>query len=500
MEKLKIPVWNRNSLISKSPGMQKFNFQSIIIIVIYLIVTFHPVLTIAQDARVITFTHTIRWLNESNFPNYFLLPEVRDTITANIQRILIQQYKVANVSFPKKVEYHIITGFGKPKNSSSVSKYSAGYDVEIFSFLTRATTGYAVFWSVDIIIRKDGNVILEKEVKHEIENASSSAYMTAVRWMSPRVFQQILDRLIREALGIGGDYTAKIIVGGIEEKETEMRSWFTGSTRYLLKKNGVWLNAGNFAAQMTTEKDTVIQFEYKNKLDLRLGKISLKPILADLFTEMTGIGTTYTIIEKERKRGVLEFSGGKKLLIEMDWIEEVTVSTVSGETESRISVPLIGQLYNDTILAGNFIYEKISKTLVSSETKEKFSLASGTYQENSFGTAVIHRIKGNLNNKPFIAEYNQLFGLVEIKSDNQTLAAMIVQNCNPENLQSFDKNKLSKNKRTISESGSNFGTPSLENRKKLEWYPFYVKGNATTDELQTSLGIMVCLFFGIGNM
>jgi hypothetical protein len=413
---------------------------------------------------------------------------------------MIQQFNATNVGFPEKVGYQIITGFGKPRNNPSVTKYSSGYDLEIYSFLTRATSGYAVFWSVKIILRKEGRIIHEKEVKHEIENSGSSGYVTSMRWLTPKEFRTIFGVLIREAMGMGGEYTDKIKVGGIEEKEREMQMWFPGSTRYLLKKNGVWLTAGNFSAQLVNDSNNVEQFNYKNKPDLRLGKVSLKPILAQLFTDITGLGTSYTVQEKEQKVGILEFSGGKNLRIEMNWIEAITTSNVTGEVESQLSVPLVGQLFRDTTYAGNFIYEKVTQTLVTSETKEKYSLVSGPYQENSFGTVVIHRIRGVLNDQPFVAEYNELFGLMEIKSNNQTLASLIFQNCNPENLQSSDKNKLSKNKRIITGSVSSIASPSLDHEKKLEWYPFYLKGNSSHNELVTAIEIMVCLFFGIGNI
>lgn len=457
-------------------------------------------ITYSQEARVITFKHTLRWLDESSFPNYFLLSGIRDSINGEIQRDLIRQYNVSNVSFPDKVDYKIITGFGKPKNSSSESKHSAGYDVEIYSVLTRATAGYAVFWSVNLLIRKEGKIILEKEAKHEIENSNTGAYMTSVRWLSPYEFQKILGGLIKEALGLGGEFKEKIIVGRIEDKEKEIGMWFPESSRYILKKNGSWLHSGNFSAQLVNEKDTIMQFGYKNKVDLNLGKVSLKPILANLFTELTRIETSYTIIEKERKSGKLEFSNGQKMIIELNWIEKITTSTITGETERTISVPLVGQLYGDSTLAGSFIYENISKTLVSKETKEKFNWVSGAYTENSFGTVVIHRIIGTFNNKPFTAEYNELFGFIEIKTDNQTLSAMVFQNCNPKNLQSFDKQKLSKNKLTISESGGNIGNPSLDKEEKVEWYPIFIKKGATPEDMVTGLGILVCLFFGIGNM
>ena len=470
------------------------------LLILFSLFMFSISFSFSQEARVSTFKHTLRWLDESNFPNYFLLSDLRDSINGDIQRALIRQYNVSKVSLPDKVDYKIITGFGKPKNTPSTSNYSAGYDIEIYSVLTRATTGFAVFWSVNLVVRKDGKVMIEKEAKHEIENSNTGAYMTSVRWLSPHEFQKILGGLIKEALGLENTSSDKIIIGRVEDKEKEIRMWFPESSRYILKKNGSWLHSANFSAELVNDQDSIIQLSYKNKPDFSLGKISLKPVFAGLFTDVTGLGTNYSINEMERKIGKLEFSNRKTLQIEMNWIEKITTSTRTGETLRSITVPLVGRLYNDSILAGNFIYENISKTLATKETKEKFSWVSGAYTENSFGTVVIHKIIGTFNNKPFTAEYNELFGFIEIKTDNQTLCAMVFQNCNPKNLQSFDKQKLSKNKRTISASGTNIGTPSLKNDEKVEWYPYFVKNGATPDEITTGLGILVCLFFGIGNM
>ncbi len=502
MDYSKNMVRNIESLVPISSEPKRKNLLLFITVIFYFGVQLYPLLTFSQNvARVISFKHTMRWLNESNFPNHFLLTNVRDSINATIQHDLIELLKINNVSFPDKVEYQIITGFGKPRNSSARPISSAGYDLEINSFLTRATSGYAVYWSVNIVIRKDGNNILEKEVKHEIEYSNASGYMTSIRWLTPIEFQSIFKGLFREAIGLENKFAEKIIVGRIEEKEKEIKSWFPESSRFMMKKRGSWLHAGNFAAQLEQDKDTLIRFIYKNKPEFKFGTISLKPILADLFTATTGIGTTYTIKEKERKRGVLEFSNGKNLMIGLNWIEEITTTNTTGEVQSRITVPLVGQIFNDTTLMGNFIYEKISTTLSSEVTKEKFSWVSGPYTENSYGTAVIHRIIGKLQEKPFVAEYNELFGHVEVKIENQTLACMIFQNCNPENGQSFDNSKLSKNKRVMSGANvNNVATPSLENEVKLEWYPIFIRKDFTSSEMETGLGILVCLFFGIGNM
>jgi hypothetical protein len=77
---------------------------------------------------------------------------------------------------------------------------------------------------------------------------------------------------------------------------------------------------------------------------------------------------------------------------------------------------------------------------------------------------------------------------------------MIFQNCNPDNLNSFNKMRLSKNKKIGSGSSSLFSKPSLKDESKQEWYPIYIKENATNDELVNSLEILIFLFFGMGNM
>jgi hypothetical protein len=91
-------------------------------------------------------------------------------------------------------------------------------------------------------------------------------------------------------------------------------------------------------------------------------------------------------------------------------------------------------------------------------------------------------------------------GLSEIKSGSETLASMIFENCNPGNQQSFNKQKLSKNKIFVTETRSDVGTPSMTKEAKQKWYPLFIKKNASPEELATSIEILTCLFFGMGNM
>lgn len=458
-------------------------------------------LLFAQKAQVITFRHTVRWLNESNFPNYFIERNTHDSIYADVRKNLKKILNVTEVELPGKVEYKIISGFGKPKDEPNPGVVPVGDVVNIYSVLTRATTGMAVFWSVHVTISNNGKTTLDKEVKCEIENENAAGYMSKnVRWFSPIEFRKIFGGLFSEVLGTGQPMGEKVVVGSIEEKEKEVRSWFPNSTMYILKTNGVMQSGGNFSAMLVNGNDTILSMAYKNKLDMVFGPLSAKPLFAHLFTGLTGIGIEYTLKQKDHKSGELEFSNKQQIEILLEWIEEVTYSTTSDETTSRITVPLIGQLIKDNQPQGEFIYQRISEVISTPETKEKFSLIAGNTIENSYGTAIQHRVKGNLNDLEFTVEYDELFSFSDIKVNNEILASMIFQNCNPQNSQSFNEEKLSKNKKMMTSFYSNVGKPKLNKEEKLEWYPVFIKNDASLDEMAEVCQLLVCLFFAMGNM
>lgn len=454
-----------------------------------------------QDARVVTFKHAIRWLSESDFPNYFLNEEIRNSINENLKAGLKYQFNFKNVTIPDQVEYRNFTGFGKPKNAPSKSSTSLGYEIDIFSFLTRETTGYGLLWSVKMVIRNKGKIILEKEVRHEIEYTNDIS--ASQQLLSSTDFQKIFIGLIRETISMESEYTGTmtITIGrSMEEKEKDIRLWFPGSIRYILKTNATWPYFGNFSSLLVSERDTVLQFDYKNKSEVTGGSLTLKPALSEIFTDATGIGMEYTVKEKGMKKGVIKFHGGNKFMIKLNWIEEKTSTTNSDEVQSRITTPLVGQLFSDTTKVGSFIYQRISKALPSDATNEKFSLTNGNLAENSSAATVIHHINGTLNSKLFTAEYNEKTGLIEINSANQTLATMLFHNCNPGTGRSQSKTKNSMNEGAVSEEEPKAGFSSSKKTSKLKWYPYFMKGHPTGEEVTTSLEILVCLFFGMGNM
>ncbi len=457
-----------------------------------------PALSFAQDARVLTFNHTLRLETESQFPNYFLVSQVRDSIYSDIRQALKVKLNVADVAFPEQVGYRIITLFGKPKNELSKASTSPDYDIDIFSCISKETYGFAVNWSVNIVIQKDGAVILSKVAAHEIENANIAGYLEEQRWMSPQQFKEILCGIAREAMETDTVYQGKIIIGSLEEREKEVRSWFPNSTRYLLKNNGA-IQAGNFAACLVNANDTITQYEYKDKLKSKR-PISLKPALSGLFTDLTGVGMDYSVVENQQLRRTIAFLNGPEIMIQMKWNQKVTASTVSDDVEVQPTESLTGQLFKDTLSIGNFTYERVSQVLSPGGTKEKITSLEEKDYKGSLGTAVIHRVKGTIHNKNFSAEYNQLFGISELKTDNETCAYLIFHNCNPANPNSFNRRKISANKRSITDGSYTRGDLSLASESRQEWYPIFIKENSTPEEIVTDLEILTCLFFGMGKM
>ena len=482
--------------MNKNPEIWKFRW---LLSLLLLIGSLHT--AIGQDASVITFKHTIRWVEESDFPNYFLNPEVRDSINTQMRADLIRQFRFSNVIFPDNIEFRNIKGFGKPKDDPTGSSVSNSYDVHIFSFLTRETTGYGLTWSLKTLIRKEGKIILKKEAKHRVEYSNN--IQASQQRLTSTDFQKIFIGLIRETLSLESNYTGAttIVIGpNREEQEKEIRLWFPKSKRYLLKTSGEWPNLHNFSSLLISEKDTILKFTYKNKLDIASEQISLKPMLAKMFTDVTGVGMDYTVKEEGKKRGVIQFQGGKRLLIHMKWTEEKTSTTNSDEVQNRIISPSEVQLYNDSTNIGSFSYRRITKNLPSDQPKEKFSLTNGSFTEGLSGTGVIHRVTGILNHSPFTAEYNVMTGLIELNSGNQTLATMLFYNCNPENNPALKKINTAVQAGPVSAPDSKGGNPSSKKEGKLKWYPYYMKDGASPEEVATSLEILVCLFFGMKNM
>ncbi len=467
---------------------------------------------LAQEAQVAVFRHELRWTDETRFPNYFVSAPVRDSVFNDTRIELMNYLKVPDVKLPKEVEYRIINGFGKQNVDMQGDIPGHPPVIGIFSFITRATSGYAIFWKLKLVIRQDNKIILEKEIAHELEYFNVSGYVSPQLWMSPEEFRVTFKRMLDEALGVIPPNGEKIVLGLQEDAQEQARFLVTlrenehladslvpQPVRCLLKINGAWKSAGNFSARLDNGNETGSDFYFKQGGNFQWPQPSFSSVLASLFSETTGINIEYDQKVTNQINGRLTFADGQQVGLKLKWMEIATRSTLSDDVSSRITAPLTAELYDEKVQAGYFLYTRTEETTVTDKTRVKFNAFTGHQKENTLGSEWIHRIKGSIYNKPIFAEYNETHGIIKVQSGDEVLGIMVVQNCNPDS-RSIGNVSLSKNKLIMASSGRTIGKPSLKDEKKLEWYPVYFPASATNDSRKICIETLVCLFFGIGNM
>jgi hypothetical protein len=454
---------------------------------------------VAQQPQLTVFKHELRWADETRFPNFFLVPEVREAIFDSTKLELMHYLKVPEITFPTEVEYKIINGFGKQKIELPKPVQGINTEIGIFSFITRATAGNAIFWQFNIIIKQNNRTILKKEVIHELEYFNSSGYLTGQQWMSAAEFQEIFIRLLKESLGSLPASDEKITVGSMKSIEEEVLTFFTHPQRRLLKMNGAWNSSGNFTGLLESVNDTTCDFYFKEGWTMEYAKPTMGSALSNLFSIVTGVNLQYNQEVKHKVKGSLLYADGHTYGISLKWIEMENRTTLDNDVTTQISDPLTAEFYDQKGQAGYFLYTRKAIVHTTNKTKEKFDIWVGYQNQNTLGTERIHQIEGSLYNTPVSAEYNENKGIIKVIAGGDLLGVMIVQNCNPES-SSIGGTQLSENKKFIITSSQNFKKPAGPDNKSAEWYPFYSSSDASDDSLKVCLDTLICLFFGLGKM
>ena len=453
--------------------------------------------TFAQTAYVRVFRHDIRWTSETRFPNYFADETIQQQINDQIRQAVAERLSVNDVIVPDRVEYRQIDGFGKQKTDMPPMLPGAEPEIGIFSFITRATSGFAMFWKMRVTIMDKNGIIIDREVSHELEHFNSAAYTEALRWVTAEDFTDIFDRLLREALGLLPFHEEKIILGSMEAYERKIMEAAPDLHQAVLKIRGAWKSGGNFSAFVEKGSDTLTVFSFKEGMTASYSSPGLSAVLANLFTEVTGVGFLYEQKVNYQINGNLTFSNHPRISFRMKWIDIETRSTKSDETISAARNPVVTELYDPHAQAGYFVYAYFEHVVETDQTRTRFSPFTGYQVQNTLGIDKIHCIEGVLYDTPVYAEYNEGEGIIYVFFGEDISAAMVVVNSNPENT-AVSNMRLSKNKRVMTSSSQTVGKPSLDNDEKLEWYNLYLpedtSGKSTIEIVQT----LVCLFFSIG--
>ncbi len=450
-----------------------------------------------QNATVVLVKHELRWTDETRFPNYFLYPEVRGSIFSDTRAELMKHLNVNEVVFPEDIEYRIIDGFGKQKVEMPAAKTSPDPQIAIFSFITRATSGYAMYWHLNILIKVNGKNVVTRSASHELEYYDASGYFSPRCWLSAEEFRSVFSQLVREALGTLPASEEKILLGSPEEKEELVRSLFPDSQRALLKIRGAWRNAGNFSALIESGTDTLVRMNYRQGWESEYIMPTGSALFAGLFTAMTGLDITYEQKVVNESRGSILFLDKRKIRVRLKWLEIHERTVQEGVNSVRVTAPLVAELAEGDRLAGKFVCTYRSLVHASDRTKEKFSLLTGFRSTNTLGTEQVYRVDGYLSETPVFAEFNEYYGITAVSADTALLAMMVLQNCNPDS-RTYASSRLSENKKVAVGAGSSIGKPSLDNAEKTEWYPVYLSKDISVEEGEMCLKILSCLFFAIG--
>ena len=66
-----------------------------------------------QSVEVTSFQHVLRWLSESNFPNYMQEKDAQDSVLSAVTQCLRLRYHAEAIHLPADIDYRYINTFGK---------------------------------------------------------------------------------------------------------------------------------------------------------------------------------------------------------------------------------------------------------------------------------------------------------------------------------------------------------------------------------------------------
>lgn len=163
----------------------------------------------AQTLHLTSVQHELRWLEEGAFPPLVNDETVRDSILQAAARTLAAKYGAANYTTPVQIDYRLITMFGKPKFKTPEGKGNEGdYQAAVLSFITRATTGFDVLWSMKVEVKQKGKTVFSKEVTHQLLN-----YEAPGTWFDEESFVTSFKKLLEEALELSPPLAYKFVLG-----------------------------------------------------------------------------------------------------------------------------------------------------------------------------------------------------------------------------------------------------------------------------------------------
>ena len=183
----------------------------------------HP--CFAQRLNLTSLQHELRWLDEMRFPPFAKDPVVSDEMLEYAAAALSRKFQTDSFSIPERVDYNLITMFGKPRMQHPAAAQNPGdYQASVLSFITRATTGLEVFWQLKVEVQQKGKTVYRRETKHELRT-----YEAGLVWFNENTFLEHYSLLIDELLELRPALPATYVLGdGVDHANilrTEGHTW-----------------------------------------------------------------------------------------------------------------------------------------------------------------------------------------------------------------------------------------------------------------------------------
>lgn len=437
-----------------------------------------------QEVKINAFQHYIRWVNEISLPRYITEGWIQDSILEHTSILLGSKFKSDSVVKPKAIEVDYIEMFGKPKMKGMAPAVPGQIQVNILSFMTRATTGLGVNWSMEIIANQDGKTIFQKKVPHEIEYFSPSGYMSSTIWYSPENFLKLYKALLDELLTDTVTLPAKIIIGSIKEKEELISRSIPGARKALMTGRGNFLGGGNFTMALSEGADTVSRVRYRNGWD-SYRESGPPGIGAQIFKAFTGVDVATNIKVKITYNGKITYDDGREIYLKLRYYT-TGLRWTDGEREySFSSTPAVVDAYAKDVNVASMVYMNYEYKV------PQVSLAQQNFQSIPVG----HSVRGRIGEDTVYAEFDPEENIISVYENKVAKVAVLLENVK-EGGRSYSGQKLSKNKVTV--------TPEINFGKSKgdfdESYNFYYSPDLQRERLDKFMDVILVLFFCKGNV
>ncbi|MBX2895995.1 MAG: hypothetical protein KF763_11165 [Cyclobacteriaceae bacterium] len=425
----------------------------------------------AKRAQVVQINHSLRWVEERTIPNYFNYRYVKDSVLQTIANSLVKYLKCDEVLMPQEVGYQVIMGFGKAKNKfPKTIPTAADYYISINSAITRATTGYAIYWDIDIIIRDKSGVILNNKIRHEIEPVSASLYFKTARWLGQSDFIRFICQTTDEVLGLRPLQPKVIRVGSAEDEKHKLDAWLPNRETFLMLRAST--TSGHTYFEIQKDSTLINLFKVKEGAVITKGRLLNKDrLVSGILSGVTGFNVSYTVNEEIERRATVTFDPDQERKIRFNYIIQTEQWTRTDRINVSLASPIVGEVFWKDDLYGQFVYVQETDYSDTVRTgKQKLNLWGGWYTENemSMGPQQVQRLEGHFRGKKFEIQHAEFDNYILVSVDNVPAAYFSLFNLN-EKVAGYQGQRLSRNK--------SFLTPSvggLKDKEKAEVYTLYL--------------------------